>query len=73
MTLNDRIRQKAYEIWQYRQEMGQYLIVDNLGNVRKLTAQDDWLEAEFQVLQEGKCLGNDAQDTTAFVQNATEI
>jgi len=47
--LEQRIRLRAYEIWQYRQSIGEYLIVDRRGNIREIDAQDNWLEAESEI------------------------
>lgn len=59
--MRDRIAARAYEIWQYRQENGQHLICDHLGNLRERTAQDDWLEAEEEIRaeQRKKVAGNE--------------
>lgn len=51
-SVEDRIRSKAFDIWQFCQDRGLYLICDHLGNERPRTAQDDWLEAEAYVMFE---------------------
>lgn len=50
VALRDLIQKRAYEIWQYRQEFDVKFVLDERGNLRDITAQDDWLEAEEQVL-----------------------
>lgn len=52
MSITDRIRVRAYEIWQYCMDHHLCLICDHYGNIRHRTAQDDWLEAESYVLNE---------------------
>lgn len=46
----ERIRKRAHEIWEYRQEFQIFLIVTKFGQYQNLTAQDDWLEAEKEVM-----------------------
>ncbi len=47
-TTIQRIRERAYEIWEFRQENNMALVVEN-GELRDITAQDDWLEAEEKI------------------------
>jgi hypothetical protein len=51
-----KIRERAFEIYEYRQEYGMTLTTDQLGNLREITPQDDWLEAEEIIL--GELAGN---------------
>lgn len=53
-NLKERIEVLAYEKWQYRQEIGQYIIIDKEGNEREITAQDDYLEAEDEIIRKEK-------------------
>jgi len=48
--IEQKIRERAFEIFEFRQQHGMMYIVDRVGNVRKITEQDDWLEAEVEVL-----------------------
>jgi len=50
IELLNRIRQRAFEIWQYRQEYNVYIIVTKYGVYQNISAQDDWLEAEAEIL-----------------------
>lgn len=48
--LEQKIRERAYEIWEYRHQAGLLYVFDKLHNIREITAQDDWLEAEREIL-----------------------
>ncbi len=48
--LTEKIRRRAHEIWEYRQEFQINIIVNKYGQYQNLTAQDDWLEAEKEVM-----------------------
>jgi len=50
--LEEEIRKKAYEIWEYRMYCGMLYTLDHLHNLRDITAEDDWLEAEKEILDE---------------------
>jgi hypothetical protein len=47
----ERIRKRAEEIYQYHKDTETYLILDR-DILRGRTAQDDWLEAEAEILAE---------------------
>lgn len=50
MENNDQqIRERAYEIWEFRQGCGMLFTLDRLGNIREINEQDDWLEAEDEI------------------------
>ena len=49
-VIAQRIRERAYEIYEFRQENNMALTSDNSGELREITAQDDWLEAEAEIL-----------------------
>ena len=53
-NIEQRIRERAYEIYEFRQDTCLTLTIDRLGNLREITAQDDWLEAEIEVLGNAK-------------------
>ena len=44
------IRERAYFIWEFRQENDEQYIVGKEGNLREITAQDDWLQAEEEII-----------------------
>lgn len=49
--LEQKIRERAYEIWEYRQSAGMiYMFDKKINDIREISAQDDWLEAEMEVL-----------------------
>lgn len=50
--LKEKIRHRAYEIWQARIETGQHIIIDKLGNEKEITPEDDWIQAANEVIQE---------------------
>ena len=52
--LEQQIRERAYEIWEFRQENNMRLTLDRLGNLREVTAEENWLEAEREILYEAK-------------------
>jgi len=52
-SLEDRIRARAYEKYEGREATGQYLIFEK-GELREITKQDDWLEAENEIIREAK-------------------
>jgi hypothetical protein len=47
-TLEDKIRARAQEIYEYHRDTGLHLVFDR-GRLRERTAKDDWLEAELEV------------------------
>ena len=47
--IEQKIRERAYEIYEYRRDIGNSLIVED-GFIRELTALDDWLYAEQDIL-----------------------
>lgn len=49
-NIKQQVRERAYEIYQYRQEFGMIFMVDKLGLVKEINAEDDWLQAETEVL-----------------------
>ena len=49
--MQNRIRARAWEIYEYCRDTGLHLIFDR-GEIRERTPQDDWLEAEAQVKNE---------------------
>ncbi len=51
MDIQEQIRRRAYELWQYRTEYQLNIILTKYGEYRDLTAQDDWLEAEEEILK----------------------
>ena len=51
MNIQEQIRRRAYEIWQYRTEYQLNIIITKYGEYQNLTAQDDWLQAEDEILQ----------------------
>lgn len=56
IRIEDKIRLRAYEIWEFHQWLGLYLIFDNFHVLRNRTPQDDWLDAEREIRnQEGIC------------------
>lgn len=50
--IKDRIAKLAHEKYLYRLENQMFLTTDRLGNLREITAQDDWLEAEDKIIRE---------------------
>jgi len=46
--LEQKIRERAYEIWEYRMGCGMFYRLEK-HELRDITAQDDWLEAEEEV------------------------
>jgi len=46
----EKIRRRAHEIWEYRQEFQINVVVNKYGRYQNLTAQDDWLESEKEIL-----------------------
>ena len=52
MDRTERIRQRAFEIWHYRQENNMHINVDRLGCCQPVTALDDWLQAEDDIDRE---------------------
>ena len=46
----EKIRKRAHEIWGYRQEFQINVIINTHGQYQNLTAQDDWLESEKEIL-----------------------
>jgi len=52
--IEQKIRERAYEIYEYRRDHGLGVTADRLGNLREITAQDDWLESESEILEKLK-------------------
>jgi len=52
-----KIRERAHKIYEFRQQHGMMCTMDRLGNVRDITAQDDWLEAEEEIIHAEKFYG----------------
>ena len=52
-SLEDRIRELAHEKWKSRMAAEQHLIFEK-GELREITEQDDWLEAEDEIIREAK-------------------
>jgi len=46
----ERIKKRAYEIWEYRTQNNIGFEYRQPGTLYELTAQDDWLEAESEIL-----------------------
>lgn len=53
-SIIDRIRQLAYEKYLYRMENEIFITTDRLGNIRDITAEDDWAEAQDEIIREEK-------------------
>ena len=53
-STNRIIRERAYEIYEYHRDTGTHLICDALYNIRERTAEDDWIEAENEILKGGR-------------------
>jgi len=70
-SVYNQIREKAYEIWQYRQDNSLYYIIDKLGNLQEITPEDDWLLAEQQVRQ--FCLGECGRLLTVEQKNNPDV
>ena len=51
MNIQELIRKRAYDIWLYRTEYQLNIIITKYGEYQNLTAQDDWLQAEDEILQ----------------------
>ena len=49
MTRFERIKEKAYFIWQFRQRNGLVFMDDGKGDYRQITDKDDWEEAEAEL------------------------
>lgn len=49
-NLKERIEVLAYEKWEARMETGQYVIFEK-GELREITAEDDYLEAEDEIIR----------------------
>jgi len=48
--LEQKIKARAYEIYEYRRDTGDNLILDEkTGELRELTAEDDYYEAEREI------------------------
>jgi hypothetical protein len=45
----EKIERRAYEIWKYRMENDEKFALDELGNVKEITAEDDWQLAEQEL------------------------
>ncbi len=48
--IQERIKRRAYEIYEYCREEKLYLIQDRLGDIRERTELDNWIEAEKEIL-----------------------
>ena len=55
-SLEDRIRARAFEIYQCRMETGQIVTIDRLGNEKEITEKDDWAQATEEIIKEYKKL-----------------
>lgn len=44
------IRERAYQIWEIRKAMGMKYRINRAGQLVEISAQDDWLEAEDDVI-----------------------
>jgi len=53
-SLEDRIRQLAYEKWEYRRDNQIFFIIDNDGKEIPITEKDDYLQAEDEIIREEK-------------------
>ena len=53
LDVEARIRKRAQEIYDWRMSAGVYLVND-LGYIRSSTAEDDWLQAEREVMADVK-------------------
>lgn len=52
--IRDRIAKLAHEKYLYREKNQMFFTTDELGNLREITAQDDWLEAEDMIIRKLK-------------------
>jgi len=52
-SLEERIRQLAYEKWEGRMATGQYLIFEK-GKLREIVDKDDYFEARNEIIREEK-------------------
>ena len=57
--LTHKIRERAFEIYEYRKENNLQFILDEIGYLREITQQDDWLEAEQEILTNNHGLINE--------------
>ena len=48
--IRKQIELRAYFIWEYRMANELFLTSDRLGNLREQTSQDDFLEAEQEII-----------------------
>lgn len=53
-SLEDRIKERAYEIYQARMETGQHIIIDKEGDEKEITAEDDYCQAKDEIIREEK-------------------
>lgn len=49
--IREKIEKRAYEIWEFRQQHGMLYFMDKLHNLKEITAEDDWSEAEQEILE----------------------
>jgi len=51
-NIKEQIEALAYKKWQGRKANGEFIITDKDGNnPREINAQDDWIEAEDEILK----------------------
>ena len=53
-SLEDRIKQLAYEKYLYREENQMFITIDNEGKEIPITEKDDYLQAEDEIIREEK-------------------
>ena len=53
-AIEDRIRQLAYEKYLYRMENQQFFTIDRLGQEKPITPEDDWTEAQNEIIRKEK-------------------
>jgi hypothetical protein len=51
-SLEDRIKQLAYEKYLYREENQMFITIDNEGKEIPITEKDDYLQAEDEIIRE---------------------
>lgn len=48
--IEEQILRRAYEIWEYRMANGLHLTMDEVGNPREQTSEDDYFESQSEIL-----------------------
>ena len=48
--IEQKIRERAYERYEFRKQFDVVFICDNRGEPRYITAEDDWLAAEWEII-----------------------